>query len=67
MQEKDKELINDLLNDKGFQKIVEDDIGKLVAPVKVDWGNNKINFYGEKSGKVLQIDVTLATLRNQCN
>ena len=61
----DKELVDAFLEDAGFQKLVEDDLGKLVAPVKVDWPNNKICFYGERSGKELPIDAMLAELRGK--
>lgn len=63
----DEQLIDDFLNDKGFQEIVEKDIGRLVAPVRVDWEKNKISFFGERQARELMIDATLATLKKQIN
>ena len=60
----DKETIDQLLNDNGFQKMVEDECGKPIK-CKVDWAKNEIVIQGPKSGRVMMIDVTLAGLRKE--
>ena len=62
---KDKKIIDKLLNDIDFRKIVNDDVGVLLAPVLVDWENNKIIFIGEKASKEIFIDATLATIKGE--
>lgn len=62
----DKEIIDKLLHDKGFTNIVEADIGKVLK-VQVDWPQNQIRFYEEKSGKSIPIDATLSELKGQVN
>lgn len=61
----DEELIDNLLKDTGFQKRVEDDIGQLVSPARVDWPKNIISFYGTKAAKQIKIDETLSVLKNE--
>lgn len=50
-----KEIVDNLLNDKRFQSIVEKDTG---TPVKcsVNWDSGKITISGPKQSRVILID-----------
>lgn len=58
----EKGLIDALLNDAGFRKIAEDDIGK-VSKVTVDWEARTIFFKGARANKLLKIDDALEVYR----
>jgi len=59
-----KKLIKQLLKDKEFKKIVEEDIGK-VSKIEVDWEIGEIRFYGEKQTASVDLNITIALLKNQ--
>jgi hypothetical protein len=56
-----KEIVDKLLNDKGFQKIVEADIGENVK-VEVDWDNDMIRFFGSRGSKQIGLNETIEVL-----
>ena len=58
-------LIDRFLKDEEFQQMVEEKIGPLIAPVRVEWNENKIKFFGRKQVFVLKIDETLEELRKK--
>lgn len=54
-------ILESLLHDPSFQKMVEDEIGEVDRPI-VYWEENEIIFIGTKQKKILKIDETLKIL-----
>lgn len=62
--QKNIQILEKLLHDPAFQKMVEDEIGEVDRPV-VYWEENEIIFIGTKHKKILKIDETLKILNKE--
>lgn len=57
-------LIDMLLNDSEFRRVVEDDLGKVLR-VQVDWEKNEVRFYGTRSAKMLSLPELINDLKSK--
>lgn len=58
------EIVNSFLNNPHLQKLVVDELGPLVSPIKILWESDSIYFYGSRGTKKLAISDILSAATN---
>lgn len=58
----EKQIVDLFLNDKGFQEMVEKEIGK-VTRCQINWETRKVKIQSAKTGRELDVDLIIAAYK----